>query len=48
MYDAKTREEERSSLLLMKHENINRDAGGEEADLDRLFELNVATKMANE
>ena len=48
MYDAKTREEERSSLLLMKHENVNRDAGGEEADLDRLFELNVATKMANE
>ena len=48
MYDAKAKEEERTSLILMKHENINRDAGGEEADLDRLFELNVATKMANE
>ena len=48
MYDAQTKEEERNSLILMKHENANKDAGGEEADLDRLFELNVATKMANE
>ena len=48
MYDAKTKEDERTSLILMKHENANRDAGGEEADIDRLFELNVATKMANE
>ena len=48
MYDAKTKEDERSQLILMKHDNLNKDAGGEEADLDRLFELNVATKMANE
>ena len=48
MYDNETKEKERNDFLLIKHEIINDDGMAEEADLSRIFELNIAHKMATE
>ena len=46
MYPAEAQEAERSALLLKKYASKSEDGMAEQADVARLFELNVAHKMA--
>ena len=48
MYPPEAQEAERSALLLKKYASKSEDAMAEQADVARLFELNVAHKMAQE
>lgn len=48
MYSAEAQEAERSALLLKKYASKSEDGMAEQADVARLFELNVAHKMASE
>ena len=48
MYDNEAKENERNDFLALKHKIVNDDGMAEEADLARIFELNVAHKMATE